>query len=51
MYQLVIPNTLAAGQYHLDVGLLDNNGLPRIQLANEGKQADGWYRLSSVMIH
>lgn len=50
-YQLATPGNLAAGQYHLDVGLLDKNGLPRIQLANEGKQADGWYRLSSVMIN
>lgn len=50
-YQLATQRTLAAGRYHLDVALLDKNSKARIQLANEGKQTDGWYRLSSVMIN
>ncbi len=50
-FQLVMPNKLAAGRYYLDVALLDGNGKARIQLANEGKQADGWYRLSAVTIN
>lgn len=49
-YQLATPRNLEAGRYQLDVGLVDKNNKARIQLANEGKLSDGWYRLSSVMI-
>ncbi|VTP62761.1 Uncharacterised protein [Leclercia adecarboxylata] len=31
--------------------MVDRNNKARIQLANEGKLSDGWYRLSSVMIN
>jgi len=50
-YQLATPPGLAAGRYQLDVALVDKTGKARIQLANEGKLSDGWYRLSSVMIN
>ncbi|MEB6379538.1 DUF4832 domain-containing protein [Leclercia adecarboxylata] len=49
-YQLATQPGLAAGRYHLDVALVDRNSKARIQLANQGKLSDGWYRLSSVMI-
>lgn len=50
-YQLKTPDNLAAGQYHLDVAMLDENAKARIQLANEGRQSDGWYRLSSISVN
>ncbi|ACT08359.1 conserved hypothetical protein [Dickeya chrysanthemi Ech1591] len=48
--QLSIPESLPAGQYNIDVAMLDKKGVSRINLANEGKQADGWYRVSTVMV-
>lgn len=47
-YALATPGSLPAGQYHLDVALVDTQGQARINLASEGKQPDGWYRLSSI---
>lgn len=50
-YQLATPRNLAAGRYQLDVALVDKHNKARIQLANEGKLNDGWYRLSSIVIN
>ncbi|WP_338534245.1 DUF4832 domain-containing protein [Leclercia adecarboxylata] len=50
-YLLATPRNLASGHYLLDVAMVDRNNKARIQLANEGKLSDGWYRLSSVMIN
>nr|WP_233149172.1 DUF4832 domain-containing protein [Shimwellia pseudoproteus] len=50
-FSLATPGNLAAGQYHLDVALVDAQGQPRINLASAGKQADGWYRLSSITVN
>ena len=47
-YQLALPSTLARGQYFIEVAMLDGKGKARINLANEGKQSDGWYRVSQV---
>ena len=50
-YLLATPRNLASGHYLRDVARVDRNNKARIQLANEGKLSDGWYRLSSVMIN
>ncbi|QDX31434.1 DUF4832 domain-containing protein [Dickeya poaceiphila] len=50
IYQLAMPEALPAGQYNIDVAMLDAKGVSRINLANEGKQADGWYRVSTVTV-
>ncbi|MGB7801207.1 DUF4832 domain-containing protein [Buttiauxella sp.] len=47
-YHLPLPVTLANGQYYIEVAMLDSKGTARINLANEGKQSDGWYRISKV---
>lgn len=47
-FALPTPKNLKPGRYHLDVALVDEHQKARIQLANEGKLADGWYRLSSL---
>ncbi|GDX04365.1 DUF4832 domain-containing protein [Buttiauxella sp. A111] len=47
-YRLALPATLANGQYFVEVAMLDKQGKARINLANEGKQSDGWYRVSKV---
>lgn len=42
---------LKPGTYEVRVALLDpRTGAPAIQLANEGRQADGWYRVSEIRI-
>ncbi|MBW7981441.1 DUF4832 domain-containing protein [Enterobacillus tribolii] len=48
---LMIPQHLTPGRYYLDVALTDDQGRARINLANEGKLADGWYHLSSVTVN
>ena len=48
---LYIPSGLAAGQYHVRVGLLDpRSGEPAIRLAIEGRQPDGWYDLGTLEV-
>lgn len=47
-YRLSLPVALANGQYYIEVAMLDSQGKARINLANEGKQSDGWYRVSKV---
>ncbi|MGM3162147.1 DUF4832 domain-containing protein [Dickeya undicola] len=51
VYQLAMPESLPAGRYNIDVAMLDKKGVSRINLANEGKQSDGWYRISTVTVH
>ncbi|WP_324118816.1 hypothetical protein [Buttiauxella sp.] len=40
--------TWVNGPYYIEVAMLDGQGKARINLANEGKQSDGWYRVSKV---
>ncbi|TBL53879.1 DUF4832 domain-containing protein [Obesumbacterium proteus] len=47
---LVVPSNLKSGRYVVDVALIDKSGKARIQLANEGQQNDGWYRLSTITL-
>ncbi|KFC81626.1 DUF4832 domain-containing protein [Buttiauxella agrestis] len=49
-YQLTIPANSASGQYYIEVAMLDGQGKPRINLANEGQQSNGWYRVSKINI-
>ena len=49
---LYIPENLKPGNYTLRVGMLDpRTDLPAIRFAIEGRQADGWYDLGSVVVH
>jgi hypothetical protein len=47
-----LPKTLAVGQYAVAVGLLPPGGgdKPAIKLAIEGRDADGWYPVSSLAV-
>ncbi len=47
-YALPMPEQLAKGQYAIEVAMLDKSGTARINLANEGKQSNGWYRVSTI---
>jgi hypothetical protein len=48
---IYVPDTLKSGKYRLRVGILDpRTRQPAIQLAIEGKQADGWYDLGEIQI-
>ena len=49
-FTLPVAEDLTPGRYHLDVALVDEHQQARIQLANEGRRSDGWYRLSMVTI-
>jgi hypothetical protein len=45
-----LPGNLAAGTYELLVAVVEDNGKPAINLAIEGRQADGWYRIGDYKI-
>ena len=48
---LALPADLAAGEYGLALAVVDaKTGEPAVRLAIEGRQDDGWYRLSSVTV-
>jgi len=48
---LYVPENLAPERYSVRIALLDpESGKPAIQLANEGRQADGWYDMGSLEI-
>ncbi|HZT30589.1 MAG TPA: DUF4832 domain-containing protein [Bryobacteraceae bacterium] len=48
---LYVPDTLPPGSYRLRVALLDpRTGQPAVQLAIEGRQADGWYDLGTIQV-
>jgi hypothetical protein len=52
---LYVPESLKAGAYKVEVGMLDPltwpAGPPAIRFAIEGRQSDGWYDLGSIAIH
>lgn len=48
---VTVPTNLAAGDYELELGLLDlNSKVPKIKLAIEGRTDDGWYRLGGIHV-
>jgi hypothetical protein len=44
------PAGLAPGNYSLAVGIVDSTGKPVVRLAIAGREASGWYPLSSVIV-
>ena len=49
--RIVVPANIPTGEYDLQLALLDpNSGEPRVSLAIEGKQTDGWYALGIVRV-
>lgn len=56
-HRFQLPPDLPAGKYDLEVAILDRPGsnpttqpLPPLQLGNEGRGEDGWYRLSQIEV-
>lgn len=49
-FTLALPATLTSGKYQLEVALTNEQGTPRIRLANEGGNAEGWYPMASFNI-
>lgn len=48
---LYIPKSLAPGNYHLRVALLDpETKNPSVRLAIQGRQPDGWYEMGSIVV-
>lgn len=48
---LRLPEDLAAGRYELAVGLVEPGGeRPVIRLATQGRDADGWYPVSTIEV-
>ena len=48
---VIVPPDAAAGQYDLQIGLLDERiDEPRVRLAVEGMQPDGWYDLGKIEV-
>lgn len=42
-----LPSNLTAGQYQLETAITDRHGSPRINLANQGRDPQGWYPLAT----
>lgn len=49
-FTLATRSDFAPGHYWLEVALVNDQKQPRINLSNDGKRADGWYRLSSITV-
>ena len=47
---LTVPTGVAAGSWTLSVGVLGTPGIPMVNLAIDGRDADGWYPVSSIEI-
>ncbi|NLR79858.1 DUF4832 domain-containing protein [Chitinophaga eiseniae] len=46
-----LPFEMPAGDYQLDIGITDRQtNEPRVNLAIEGRTADGWYRLGRITV-
>lgn len=46
---VLLPENLPAGRYNLRIAIVDPaTGKPAIQLANEGREEDGWYGIGSM---
>ena len=46
---VLLPDNLPAGRYDLRIAIVDPaTGKPVIQLANEGREEDGWYGIGSI---
>jgi len=48
---IAVPYDLPAGKYQLCVALVcPETGVPKVRLAQEGRQADGWYALGEISV-
>ena len=48
---IFIPKNFTPGEYNIQIGIVDaRSGKPKIQLAIEGKDSDGWYELGKIKI-
>lgn len=48
---LFIPGTMKAGEYDVQIALLDRfTHKPKVLLAIEGKDKDGWYTLGKITV-
>jgi hypothetical protein len=48
---VTVPARLAAGDYELELGLLDPlTKVPKVRLAIEGRTEEGWYRLGTIKV-
>jgi len=46
-----VPSDITPGQYHLQIAILDQQtNEPRIKLAIEARQPDGWYNLGNIQV-
>ncbi len=46
-----LPTDLAKGQYDLQIGVLDEHiDAPKVNLAIEGRQPDGWYNMGKIEV-
>jgi hypothetical protein len=48
--QLALPASMAKGTWKVSIGISGTPGLPMLRVAIEGRDADGWYPLSSVEV-
>ena len=48
---MTVPARLDAGDYELDLGLLDPLAkVPKVRLAIEGRTEEGWYQLGTIKV-
>lgn len=48
---VAVSSALAAGDYEIDLGILDQQSkTPKVRLAIDGRRDDGWYRLGGIQV-
>ncbi len=48
--KVFVPINTPPGKYELALAIVDEYHKPRVQLAIEGRRADGWYRLGTIQV-
>jgi len=48
--KVYVPIDISPGEYQMELAIVDANRQPRVQLAIEGRQENGWYSLGSIEV-
>ena len=46
----VLPPTVTPGKWALALGITGTSGVPMLRLAIEGRDAEGWYPVSELLV-
>ena len=46
--EVTLPASMGSGAWEVSAGISGTPGIPMLRLANGGRDAEGWYRVSSI---